>query len=497
MSQFFYSGAIRKYVAQTIRVLSNFTVKYGDGSLRRIPVFYGDSDRQVANIRAQNSENTINSIPRISVYISGLALDRERLGDATFVGKIRVQERAIDPVTDEYTTEPGNYYTVERMMPTPFKLTLKIDILASSTDQKLQILEQLLVFFNPSIEIQTSSNWVDWTSLSVINLVDVNWSSRSVPVGTDSPIDVATITVETPAWISPPVKVTRKGVITHIITNIWDGNQANLETLIDGVDTNTPGSATDPAVLTRMDTMVEEYDLTIFNNQAMVWDKCTSIIDDAYGDPEIYGDPLNWNKLLTAYHSKFVDGLSRIFLIQSDGHEVVGTFKIDPTDETKININWDIDTMNKNTGIDSDGNLEYEPMYDLNNCCRANSPGTFDAIINPQTYNPKRPVKQDTDQPIPVGIRYMLIDDIGHDGNQDGADGWKSIAGLDFVARTNDIIEWTGRQWVIIFTSQDRGDNMVWQTNTYTGIQYMWNGIQWKKSYEGIYRKRYWKLELQ
>ena len=57
--QFFYDGQIRRYLLQTIRLLSNFVVKYGDGSLVRVPVMYGDADRQVAHINKQNSENKI------------------------------------------------------------------------------------------------------------------------------------------------------------------------------------------------------------------------------------------------------------------------------------------------------------------------------------------------------------------------------------------------------------------------------------------------------
>jgi hypothetical protein len=67
--QWFYDGQIRRYLAQTIRVLSNFTVKYGDGTLVRVPVMYGDQDRQVASIIRSNSENKVNSVPRIAVYI--------------------------------------------------------------------------------------------------------------------------------------------------------------------------------------------------------------------------------------------------------------------------------------------------------------------------------------------------------------------------------------------------------------------------------------------
>ena len=38
--QFFYDKQIRRYLVQIIRVFSNFTVKYGDGTLHQIPVSY-------------------------------------------------------------------------------------------------------------------------------------------------------------------------------------------------------------------------------------------------------------------------------------------------------------------------------------------------------------------------------------------------------------------------------------------------------------------------
>ena len=95
----FYDGQIRRYLLQTIRALSHFSVKYADGTLVQIPVVYGDADRQAAAIMRQNSENKINSTPRISVYITGLSMDKDRLGDASYVGKVHVRERNIDPET--------------------------------------------------------------------------------------------------------------------------------------------------------------------------------------------------------------------------------------------------------------------------------------------------------------------------------------------------------------------------------------------------------------
>jgi len=87
---------------------------------------YGDMDRQVANIIKQNSENKINGAPRIAVYISQLEMDKERLADPTYVGKVHIRERAIEDGV--YTSSEGANYTVERLMPSPYKLTVKADI---------------------------------------------------------------------------------------------------------------------------------------------------------------------------------------------------------------------------------------------------------------------------------------------------------------------------------------------------------------------------------
>ena len=103
-------------------------------------------------------------------------------------------------------------------------MRLNADIWTSNTDQKLQLLEQILVLFNPSLEMQTTDNFIDWTSISVVNLENVTWSNRSVPVGIDSEIDICTITFSIPIYISPPTKVRKMGVITNIITSMFDEN---------------------------------------------------------------------------------------------------------------------------------------------------------------------------------------------------------------------------------------------------------------------------------
>ena len=188
--QHFYDGQIRRYITQLIRLFSNFSYKDGKGNLTQIPVMYGDITRQVGHIIRDNSENKIPSAPRISVYITALAMDRQRTADATYVGKIHLRERTYDADGKEYLNTQGQNYTVERLMPTPFNLGINVDIWSTNTEQKLQIIEQILTLFNPSLEIQTTDNYVDWTSLSVVHLENITFSTRSIPMGTESEIDV-------------------------------------------------------------------------------------------------------------------------------------------------------------------------------------------------------------------------------------------------------------------------------------------------------------------
>ncbi len=483
----FYDGQIRRYLTQTIRFFSNFAVKYDDGTLHRIPVAYGDADRQVATIMRQNSENVINSVPRISVYVKELKLDRDRMADATYTGTLQFRNREIDPDTNSYTSSQGRTYSVERIMPTPFKLSMNVDIWASSTDQKLQILEQILVFFNPSVELQTNDNYVDWTSLSVLNLDDITWSSKQVPVGTNLTIDVATLVVDTPIWISAPAKVKQLGVITNIITTLNQASTASPFGYIEGLGIDaTESTISIYDIISKDEVAFEDCIINVNGNKVTLLG--TSILDSNH--------PVTWTELFNNYPGKYVDNVGLLYLYQLDGSAVIGNFSIDITSPDILAVIWNPDTLVSNTGLDSQGHLDSYPNYNSIGSNRPNSPGTFDAIIDPQSYNPKRPNHAITDQPINAGIRFLIIEDIGNSINVDGPDAWKSNFGDDLIAHTNDIIEWNGYQWFVIFEASQHKNTMIWQTNIYTGVQYTWNGISWVKSFDGDYKEQEWRIIL-
>lgn len=483
---FFYDGQIRRYITQVIRLLSNFSYRDSNGNERTIPVMYGDLTRQVGHIIKDNSENKIPSAPRMAVYVTGLEMDRTRTGDSTLVSKKHIRERAWDETNQEYLNTQGQNYTVERLMPSPYTLRLSADIWTSNTDQKLQILEQILALFNPSFEIQTTDNFIDWTSLSVVNLEGIVFSSKSIPIGVDSEIDVAQLTFSTPIYISSPVKVKKLGVVQKIITSIFDEENGSIELGLSGPQilkwtnepvpvektgdlhsiqngnetvTNTDITRNNRTVTT---TTWRDYGVFVIGNQAQIV------------DGQQVGN-VSWLELFQAYTGTYQAGSSRIFLQSTENSNyIVGTIELDPADDTKINIEWDKDTIPEDTIIDGKTSIDY--------------------IIDPQRFNPNEAKTP--------GIRLLLLSDIGGEDNTDGASAWKNTDDSDFVAHENDIVEWRedpdnngGFKWVIVFDASAE-DDVVYTTNLNTGHQYKWTGDFWIKSYEGEYSNGAWRLDL-
>ena len=227
--QFFYDAQIRRFLIQFMRIVSNFEVEFGkdrDGArtLQRVPVYYGDASRQAATILRQNSENIMNAVPAMSAYISGFTYQQGRMQEPNFVSKMSIRERQYDPETGLYNSQQGDSYTIERLMPVPYDLEVKLDIWTSNTEQKMQLIEQLAVLFNPSFEIQSTDNFLDWSSLSTVYQDGLTFTSRSIPMGSQNPIDIMTWKFYMPIWISSPAKVKKLGVIQKIITSIYKGS---------------------------------------------------------------------------------------------------------------------------------------------------------------------------------------------------------------------------------------------------------------------------------
>ena len=229
MAQYFYDQQIRRFLLQFAKLLSSWNVSkgkdpQGNDILVRVPVMYGDASRQAANIISNNTASNLPSAPLITYYISGIEYDQKRTQDPYFIDKLNVRQRTYNESTQSYETTQGQAYTVERIMPVPYTLRITVDFWTSNYQQKLELIEQLGVLFNPSLELQSTDNFIDWTSLTVVYQDGLTFSSRSIPVGTGNPIDVMTWKFYMPIWLSSAVKIKKLGVIYKVVASIFKGN---------------------------------------------------------------------------------------------------------------------------------------------------------------------------------------------------------------------------------------------------------------------------------
>jgi len=472
--QFFYDGQIRRYVTQLMRLMSNFPVKYGDGTIKTVPVMYGDLSRQVAHLIKDNSENKLPSAPRMSVYITGLEQDRDRTQDATFIDKLNLKEREYDTDTGSYLNTQGKNYTVERLMPAPYMLRANVDVWTSNTDQKLQIIEQVGVWFNPTLELQTTDNFVDWTSITTLELENINWTNRTVPMGLESEVDIATLGFKIPIYISPPTKVKRLGVIQNIITSLFDEESGNIEEGITRPQTNayddsitagvTENEHGRKAVTESTDQMAN---VNYLNYPVYVEGASAKIIRRG-----VVGG-ISWRDIIESSPGVFQAGLSKVFVNNKNSSSIVtGTFSLNPLDDSMISINWDMDSFPQDTIITG-------PTGDRT---------SIDYIIDPLTFNPTT-IKN-------AGTRLLLLDDVGNADSAEGPAAWRNTDNTNFVASANDIVEWDGAKWHIVFDASE-ATATTYTTNLNTNVQYRYSDNNWLLSIDGEYPVGTWRIQLE
>jgi hypothetical protein len=318
-----YSAQMKRYLQQIVKAFSGWQYETGrmiNGALERriVPCRMATKDRMVAQMM-RGGENTLLTVPMITVQRTGLTRKPNMDGSQTFSSTVHVAERAKDPVTTKYTGERGQSYTIERLMPIAFDMTVQIDIWTSNESQKDQLLEQILTVAGREFDIQNSDALVDWSALTTMQMTDLSLSSRSIPVGTEDDIDVATISYTMPFYLNPPAKITRQVLIQEVRTNVdTDG--------ITGAGTFTQ-------------TFVTPNDYRIAVQKGVI-----TLCDHE-------GVPVSWKAFEDLYRAKIASGFTQMRLKKSDdadGAEIVGVLYA-TDDETQKEWQIDIDTLPANT----------------------------------------------------------------------------------------------------------------------------------------------------
>tara|TARA_B100000530_G_C15892529_1_gene462016 strand:+ start:307 stop:1104 length:798 start_codon:yes stop_codon:yes gene_type:complete len=139
-----YNEIFRKTVIAFGTLFNNIEIKRTEGSrteVMKVPLAYGPKDKFLARLKQVGDLTTKDAVqitlPRISFEISGFAYDATRKVSPTQV--IR------------YTGSDSK--TRKSFMPVPYNVDFELAIMAKNQDDGLQILEQILPFFQPMFNI--------------------------------------------------------------------------------------------------------------------------------------------------------------------------------------------------------------------------------------------------------------------------------------------------------------------------------------------------------
>lgn len=401
---FTYDQQMRRFLLMFLRVFSGLQIIDGhdvDGkpTYRKVPCRYGSMSRMVAGIIRNNSENTIIPMPFITATIESLNLDREMIRTEVEDDMI-VSERYFDKTRGEYTDKLGCTRRVQRISEVPYVVSMKVDILTSNEEHKWQIWEQLAILFNPSVNLQLSTNPYDKTALTTIELKNTAYTNRTIPESTNYQLDVMTLTFEVKdLWVYRPAKVTRQQLINQIVVNIGDGSSE--EDILDWSISE----------ISRVIITPKNHQLILSNNYMQL--KYNSNIDG------LVDEDLSWPKFFDMYGA-FRENITQIRLrndIEDASHDIIGTVAYHPTNDNILIWTPDVDTFPADTE---------NPIIN---------------IIDPAEHHPG-------DGYLPAaanGQRYLVTSEVGNNIN------WGTIS-----AKKNDIIEYNSgsSSWVVSFNAE-------------------------------------------
>ena len=151
LGQSFYHETIRNVIVAFGTMFNNIQIVRKDNNgtvtqIMKVPLAYGPKQKFLTRIRedASISKTTAITLPRIAFEIQTLSYDTTR--KLNRVTKIRK------------TSAKGSGKLETQYMPVPYNVDLQLFVMAKSGDDALQIIEQILPFFQPEYTITVNDN---------------------------------------------------------------------------------------------------------------------------------------------------------------------------------------------------------------------------------------------------------------------------------------------------------------------------------------------------
>lgn len=203
---YYYDQQLKRYMLQFMAIFTGLQVQTGkwngeDESFISVPIHYGDPDRVVAAILANNNQNTPIRLPVMSAYSKGLEIATGRMHG------VGVERR--NTYTPMGGLVPDDMQVIHQLSPTPYDMDVELTICTSNTDQMFQILEQILPLFDPQLNLQLSDALFDMSRLTCVTLKSGPYYENPYPSGTERRFIKAVLTFSMPVYLSMPANVKR------------------------------------------------------------------------------------------------------------------------------------------------------------------------------------------------------------------------------------------------------------------------------------------------
>ena len=163
LGTYYYHEILRKTIISFGTIFNDIHIRHRDGAGKessdmRVPLAYGPMQKFLARLEQQPDLNraTQLTLPRMSFETTNIAYDATRKGG----------------ITQTFKASDGNKLR-KVFMPVPYNLGFELNILVKLNDDALQIVEQILPYFQPSFNV-------------TIDLIGVIGEKRDIPIVLDS-----------------------------------------------------------------------------------------------------------------------------------------------------------------------------------------------------------------------------------------------------------------------------------------------------------------------
>ena len=160
LGSYYYHEIIRKTIISFGTLFNDLNIKHKDSSggvvsQLKVPLAYGPTQKFLARLEQQaNLDKPVQiTMPRMSFEMTSIAYDSTRKSG----------------ITQTFKAVDGNSNMKKVFMPVPYNIGFELSILSKLNDDALQIVEQILPYFQPSFNI-------------TVDLVESIGEKRDIPV---------------------------------------------------------------------------------------------------------------------------------------------------------------------------------------------------------------------------------------------------------------------------------------------------------------------------